>query len=196
MLGGSCIMELSQWLWGRCIKPGVIVISKERGFGRFMLATVGCNKAGQNMDKNGLLTKALAIIGTVLVWLPLLAPLFFGLFFWRTDGIFRFDYLMPAELSLLVLAGGGLLIWAAFRAHAHLALIAWSLGIAAAALVSSQLLAVVTGLASGETAVGGWQWALVLALLIIYTAAVAAIGVGGVLLLRDLFKPAQLHISS
>lgn len=161
-----------------------------------MLTTVGSKKAGQNMDKKGIFTKALAIVGTVLVWFPLLAPLFFGLFAWSTEGVFRLDYLMPAELSFLVLAGGALLIWAAIRTRSHLALVAWSLGIAAAALVSSQLLAVVTGLASGETAVGGWQWALVLGLLMLYIAAVAVIGVGGVLLLRDLFKPAQLHMSS
>ena len=46
----------------------------------------------------------------------------------------------------------------------------------------------VTGLASGETEPGGWQWVLVLASLAIYSLALAAVGVGGILLLRDLFK--------
>jgi hypothetical protein len=109
------------------------------------------------------------------------------------DGVFRFDYLMPAELFLLVLAGGAALIWAAFRAHRRLALMGWSFIIAIAGLVSSQLTAVVTGLASGETAVGGWEWALTLLLLAVYILAVAVMAVGGALLLRDLFRPLRLE---
>jgi hypothetical protein len=144
------------------------------------------------MNRKEALTKILAVVGTVLVWLPLLAPLVLGLVSLGVDGIFRFDYLMPAELSLLVLAGGAALIWAAFRAHTRLALMGWSFIIAIAGLVGSQLTAVVTGLASGETAVGGWEWALALFLLAVYILAVAIMAVGGVLLLRDLFRPLRL----
>jgi hypothetical protein len=130
----------------------------------------------------------LAISGTVLIWIPLLAPLFFGLLSWIFDGIFRLDYLMPAELFALVLVGGGLLLWAARRTGSYFGFFAWGLGIAVLALISSQATAVITGLASGETAIGGWQWVLVLTLLVVYIAAVAAIGVGGLLLLRQLFQ--------
>ena len=51
-----------------------------------------------------------------------------------------------------------------------------------------QVIASVTGLASGETEPVGWPRALVLAALAIYALAVAAMGVGGLSLLRDLFK--------
>jgi hypothetical protein len=53
------------------------------------------------------------------------------------------------------------------------------------------VLAVVTGLASGETEPAGWWWALVLASLIVYSLALVVIGVGGLLLLRDLWKTAR-----
>lgn len=148
------------------------------------------------MNKNGTLTKILAVVGTVLVWLPILAPLLLGLVSLAVDGIFRLDYLMPAELFLLVLAGGAGLIWAAFRARAHLALIAGSAITAIIALVGSQFVAVITGLASGETAIGGWAYYLVLAIFAIYILSVMAMGVGGVLLLRDLFRSPRLKHGS
>ena len=140
------------------------------------------------MAKRGIFTMVLAIVGTVMVWLPILAPLLFGLVSLVVDSIFRFDYLMPAELFPLTVLGGGLLLWAARRAQSHLALIASSLVIAVLSLASGQLVAIVTGLASGDTPVGGWQWALALGLIIVYILAVAVIGLGGILLLRDLFK--------
>lgn len=142
------------------------------------------------MEKKGIFTKILTIVGTVLVWLPLLMPVLFAVFtFIRRRGrMFRFDYLMPAELFPAALVGGGLLIWAALRARSHRKLVGWGLGIAVGSLVGGQALAVVTGLASGATEMAGWPWALVLASLAIYSLALVAIGVGGVLLLRDLFK--------
>ncbi|MFN2138138.1 MAG: hypothetical protein ACK2UK_19440 [Candidatus Promineifilaceae bacterium] len=139
-----------------------------------------------NQDK---FTKALAIVGTVLLWLPLLAPLLLGLYSLAQDGIYRLDYLMPAELFALVLAGGALLVWAARRAHAYFGQVAIGLLVAALALVAVQVTAEITGLASGATEVGGWQWALTLGLLALYILAVAATAVYGLLLLRRLFQP-------
>ena len=137
------------------------------------------------------LTKGLALTGTALIWLPLLAPLVLAVGAWLGRGRWLFDYLMPAELFLVALAGGGLLLWAALRAHTRRWLIGTGLGGAAALLVGSQALAVVTGLATGETAPGGWAWAAVLAALTGYALALAATGVGGGLLLRDLFGRAR-----
>ncbi|MFN2122197.1 MAG: hypothetical protein ACK2UP_01725 [Candidatus Promineifilaceae bacterium] len=145
------------------------------------------------MHNRNTFTKALAIGGTVLVWIPLLAPLFFGVLSWILDGIFRVDYLMPAELFALVLGGGVLLLWAARRAGILFGFFAWGLGIAVLALFSSQLTAEVTGLASGETAIGGWQWALVMGLLVVYIVAVAVIAIGGLQLLRHLFQAPLPH---
>lgn len=143
------------------------------------------------MENKGTFTKILAIAGTVLVWFPLLAPVLISLIFLVQEGEFRLDYLMPAELFPFALTGGLLLLWAAIRARARLKLIGWSLGIAVGMLVGSQALAVATGLASGETEATGWQWALVLGSLFAYILALVEVGVGGVLLLKNLYKPKQ-----
>jgi hypothetical protein len=143
------------------------------------------------MEKKGVLTKILAIAGTVLVWFPILAPVLLSVAVIITRRMFRFDYLMPAELFPVALAGGLLLIWAALRARSRQRLIGWGLVIAAGLLVGGQALAVVTGLASGETEPVGLWWALVLASLVIYTLALVDMGVGGVLLLRDLFRTSR-----
>ena len=59
-------------------------------------------------------------------------------------------------------------------------------------IVGGQALAVVTGLPDGSTPIGGWQWALVLGALAVYVLAVIEVGVGGVLLLKDVFKSRQI----
>ena len=148
------------------------------------------------MENKGALTKGLAIAGTMLVWLPILAPIVFSLIRFIQRRIFRFDYLMPAELGLFAFGGGILLLVAAIRTHAHMKLIGWGLVIAFVMVVGGQALAVVTGLADGSTAIGGWQWMLVLSSLVLYTLAIIGIGTGGMLLLRDLFKPQQLSMQS
>jgi len=148
------------------------------------------------MENKGALTKGLAITGTVLVWIPILAPILFSLILFIQRQIFRFDYLMPAELGLFAFGGGILLLVAAIRARSHIKLIGWGLVIAFVMVVSGQALAVVTGLADGSTAIGGWQWMLVLGSLAIYVLAIVDVGVGGILLLRDLFKHRQLSVQS
>jgi hypothetical protein len=143
------------------------------------------------MTKKNILPIILAAAGTILVWLPLLAPLLFSLVLLTRAHVFRLDYLMPAELFPLVLAGALALIAAALLARSRLKLIGLAFAFAVALPIGGQLIAEVTGLASGETEPGGWQWALVLASLAGYVLAVAAMGVGGVLLLRDLFRQPQ-----
>jgi len=143
------------------------------------------------METRGFLTRGLAITGTVLVWFPILAPVVFSAGALVREHVFRFDYLMPAELFPGALAGGVLLIWAALRARSRQILIGWGFVIAAAMLVGGQALAVASGLASGEIQTLGWWWALVVASLVIYSLALVVMGVGGVLLLRDLFKTAR-----
>ena len=144
------------------------------------------------MENKGVLTKILAIAGTVLVWLPILAPILFSTIRFIQRQMFQFDYLMPAELGLFAFGGGILLLVAAIRARSHVKLIGWGLGIALAFVVGGQAIAMVTGLASGETEPTGWQWMLVLGSLAAYSLAIVAMGVGGILLSRDVFKPNQI----
>ena len=98
------------------------------------------------------------------------------------------DYLIPAEIFPVVLVGGLLLLWAAIRARARLKLVIWGLVAAVVLLVGSQLVAVLTGLASGETEPAGWQWMLSLAGIIGYELCEVLLGVAGILLIRDLFR--------
>ena len=145
------------------------------------------------MSRKAGFTKVLAILGAALVWLVLLSPLFFWLAFTIRSGRFdlaHLDYLMPAELFLVALAGAGLLSWAALRARRRVKWILSALVIAVLALVGMQGLAVVTGLAHGETQPGGWEWGLVVGALVIYILALAGLGTGGIVLLGELSKKA------
>ena len=144
------------------------------------------------MKKKSVFTNSLAIAGTILVWFPILAPILLSAAGLIANHRFRFDYLMPAEFFPYAFGGGGLLIWAALRAHSRIKLIGWGLGIAAGLLVGGQTLAVVSGLASGEADPTGVWWILVLASFIIYSLAVIVMGTGGVLLVSDLYKIPRL----
>jgi len=140
------------------------------------------------MEKKNILTKILAVTGTILVWFPVLAPVLLSAIFFLQEQIWRLDYLMPAELFFSFLLGSGLLLWASLRAHSHVKLVAWGLGIAVLVLGGGMRLAEVTGLASGEIEPAGPVWIAVTASLAIYVVGIILVGVGGVLLLRDLFQ--------
>jgi hypothetical protein len=143
------------------------------------------------MGKPAVLTKTLAVLGTLLVWFPIAATIVTAVVGSLQDRTLRLDYLMPAELFLAALIGGGALLWAALRARARRAPIAWGLGILIGALFGGQALAVVTGLASGEIEPSGWPWALVMASLALYTLALIGVGAAGAWLIRDVFSPGK-----
>lgn len=139
------------------------------------------------MAKKDTLTKVLTIIGLVLVWLPVLAPLFFLIRSLISSGEPNFDYLMPAEVFPAVFVGAALLIWAAVRAHAYVKWTAWGLAVAIGLLFGGQGVAVLTGLASGAVEPTGWPMVATMGMLIGYDLAVIFIGVGGWLLMRKVF---------
>ena len=132
------------------------------------------------MEKKDTLSKILTIVGTVLVWIPILAPVVFGFVSLGIDGIYRFDYLMPAELGILAFVGGALLLWATIRAKSRQGIIAWGLGIAAGSIAVL--------MAFGDVEPSSLEWAIVVGLLVAYSLAIVVMGVGGGLLWRDLFK--------
>ena len=132
------------------------------------------------MVKKDTLSKALAIPGVVLVWIPILAPIILGFISLGMDGIYRLDYLMPAELGILVFVGGALLLWAAIRAKSQRGIIAWGLGIAAASITIL--------MAFGDVEPGSLRWVIVIGLLIVYSLAIVVMDIGGVLLWRNFFR--------
>jgi hypothetical protein len=146
------------------------------------------------MQNKSIITRLMAVTGCILVWGPLFLPLIFGLVTWPRSGVFRFDYLMPAELFPVVLVGGGLLFGAALRARIQRRLIGAGLLAAIFFLAAGQALAVVSGLASGQTE-AGWLLAVVMGSLGLYALADLIMGIGGVLLARTLFaKPTRLEM--
>ena len=62
------------------------------------------------MERKNILTKILAVAGTILVWFPILAPILLSSILFLQEQIWRFDYLMPAELFFSFLLGSGLLL--------------------------------------------------------------------------------------
>jgi hypothetical protein len=137
------------------------------------------------MKKKDGLSKTLTIAGTVLVWIPILATIILGLVSLVMDGIYRLDYLMPAELGILVFVGGALLLWAVIRAKSRQGIIAWGLGVAAASIAILMVF--------GDVVPGSLEWAIAITLLIAYSLAIIVMGVGGILLWMDLFRKKLLH---
>ena len=140
------------------------------------------------MEKKSLLTRILSIVGTVLAFLPIAAPFVFAVIAAFTRRRFLFDYLMPAEIFFIYLAGALLLIWAALRKKSRRKLLFWSIGAAVVLLAASMGVAAVSGLASGRIEAEGIWWILTLFLLVSSELAMIATGVGGILLTADTYK--------
>lgn len=140
------------------------------------MAAVG---GGVDMGDRGWLTRVLAVAGDLLVWVPLLAPLAFGLVRLAQSRRLLVDYLMPAELFPAVLLGAVLLMVAAFRAQSHRRIIGWSSAAAFGALAAGLLAASLTGLASRAYDPVGWRLTVVAGLLGGYVAAALVLALGG-----------------
>lgn len=131
-------------------------------------------------------TKAIAYIGTILVWIPILLTLITAAIATISSGILHIDYLMPAEFFPLVLVGTLFLLWASRSTSRYRRVIKWSSVVMVGSFVVSQGAAVLTGLASGKTEAAGWPLFLVVALLALYIATVIVQCILGVLLIRGL----------
>jgi len=140
------------------------------------------------MGKKGILTKVLAVVGTVLVWVPIVFTLAIAVSGSISERALRFDYLLPAELFPVALMGSLLLLWAALRARSQQKIIALGLGAMLVFLIGGQVIAVFTDLASGAAEPTGWPWALVLASLALYSLALIATGIAGVRLVKRVFS--------
>jgi len=136
------------------------------------------NERRFTVEKKDALAKGPAMIGTLLVWIPVLAPVILGFVSLATDGIYRFDYLMPAELGIMVFFGGVLLLWGAARAKSRQKIVAWAFGLAT---ISMLIL-----LTFGDVIPGSWEWIIAIGLLIAYSLAIVGMGIGVIFLWRDL----------
>jgi len=141
--------------------------------------------------KNNLLTKLLALAGVILAGIPVAAPLIFAIISLANGNGFRLDYMMPAELFIMVLIGAALLIWASIRAKQLIKPIAWTLGISVFFLVACQLLAQVSGLADGRIESSGPYFITVVSMLILFDLGVIGLIVLGGMLTSRVFSTAK-----
>jgi hypothetical protein len=133
----------------------------------------------------------LAVLGTALAALPIVATLLTSVLGSTAAGRFLMDFLMPAELAPAAFGGGALLLLVAVRTHRRRVTLGGSLGLALAAFAAMSAAAVWTGLASGEVPPRGAPLVLVIGLLVLYTVAVVALAVEGGRLVRDLHVAAR-----
>lgn len=108
------------------------------------------------MFKRRSLVLTLAVIGTVLLWTPIVAPILFSLAAGLTRRGWHLDTLMPAELFPIVLVGGGALIAAALWARALRMPITGAVIGSLVLLASTQAFAEVTGLANRKEGHAAW----------------------------------------
>lgn len=145
------------------------------------------------MKNKDTFTRILAFAGLLLVWFPLLTPFILTIVFYISRHQIRFDYLIPAELFPVGFLGGVLLIWATRRAQFRQGLIGWGVGIAVGSLVLGLAISELTGLASGEMEPAGFWFVVLIASLVLFSVAMLAAGIGGILLLKFLFKPSPME---
>jgi hypothetical protein len=137
--------------------------------------------------KKPLLPIILAGLGTFLVWLPILAPIVFSVGLYIRTGIFHFDYLMPAEMVIFFLIGGILLMAGLRLAGLANKLIRIGFWIGAGAFLLQSALIIVVSLAGGAAAERFWMPAAII-LIAVYTIAVIVTGIGGGMLMGELFR--------
>ncbi|MBN1241598.1 MAG: hypothetical protein JXA15_02695 [Spirochaetales bacterium] len=140
------------------------------------------------MDLRVTLKKSLALVGTLLAALPLIAPIALTIMRVAGGASFIFDYLMPAELFPLAIAGGLMILVAGLLSRRRRWLAIGSLAAAAIFFLGITVGAELTGLASGAHPATGWRVALLYGFLVLFVASEIAIVVGGILLARDLAR--------
>jgi len=138
------------------------------------------------MEKGITFTRILAVVGTILTGFPILATVVTSIVGSVLRGVFLFDYLMPAELFFVALAGGLLLLWAALRIRVFRKPVIFGLTGMCVFLAASQVIALVSGLAQGDIEPAGFVWILVVSLIVLYTLAVIELMVVGIVMTKKL----------
>ncbi|MBU4556879.1 MAG: hypothetical protein KJ747_08420 [Actinobacteria bacterium] len=140
------------------------------------------------MKKRRERTRILALIGTVLVALPLLAPFVFGLLRVGSPRGFVLDYLMPFEVYPVTLVGVVLLLWATIRAHVRKGAATVAVTGMIGGLVLGSVAAEATGIAQSVERLEAWKYALTGAMFAVSVLAQIALVAVGALLSRDLVE--------
>lgn len=121
-----------------------------------------------------------AVTGSVLLWIPIGLMIVTAIIGSLSAGKLLMDYLMPAELFFLVLAGWILLIIGSALSQTMRGPVVIIGAASVVVLIGSQILAVVSGFASGVVPAEGPIWYLVLGMLILYDLLVIVLGILGI----------------
>lgn len=145
------------------------------------------------MARNDVFARSLAIVGTVLVALPLLAPVALGIGMIGRFGALRIDYLMPFEVYPVTVAGVVLLVAASLRLAASRKAIGSTIAVMFATLVLTGVSAQVTGIANSPEQLEAWKYVLTAGLGAASLAAQAVLAVLGARLFRSAHREAGPH---
>lgn len=140
------------------------------------------------MNARATWTKALAVVGTVLVIVPIAAAIASAIPVLTTPDS-TFDWMTPAEYAPVALVGGVLLLGCSIMAKDRRGLVITGNALSFGVLIAGLVVARVSGLATGEREAEGLIWALVVASIAIYVLGLIVLIVAGMLLTRDLFSP-------
>ncbi len=111
--------------------------------------------------------EVLTLLGSIMVWATLIIPVVLSVIVLMQRGVFLFDFLMPIEMSFVFFIGTFLLSWISRKKGPYFKLLLLRITMAAAALLDTQGLAVITGLASGEIDAAGWPLVVVTSSMVI-----------------------------
>jgi len=140
------------------------------------------------MTQKILIAKILVIAGAFLTLFPVLAMLGTSLFHLISTGTFQMDYLLPAELALFAFGGIILEIWASFLSRDYQKPII-GCAIAIAVLLGAGLLYVqLSGIADSTSDPTPLVIGFAIAIMVVYSLLLIAIGVLGILMAIKLFK--------
>lgn len=135
-----------------------------------------------------LISKIISIIGTILIWIPIIAPIFFTLILLFIRKIFAFDFLMPMELLFLVIIGAIFLIATSIIMKYNWKTIGISFCIIISMFIIIQLIANLIGIVSGRTEITTIMYVIMITFVVIYIISLIILGISSILLVKKLFK--------
>ena len=141
-----------------------------------------------NTKQKSALSKVFAIAGAVLLWGPIAFMFLTAIVGTLASGTLLFDYLMLAELFPLVAFGMVMLVLASLLTHRFRKWFGWGAVAALVVLSAGQVLATVSGLASGEISEAGAVFPLVIGAIVLYNIIVVALAVLAIVLILQLFR--------
>lgn len=141
-----------------------------------------------NPKQKSALTKIFAVAGTAMLWAPILFMFLTAI----TGSIARkallMDYLMLAELFPAVALGMALLLAASLMTRLYRKWFIWGCAATVATLVGGQLIAMLSGLASGAREPEGIFFAIVIGFIVLFDLIVIAFAILAVFLIKKLFQ--------